>query len=258
MYPLYEVYPQIREVPRLELGKYPTPLKKIKMWDKEFYVKDDSKTSTIYGGNKVRKLEYSLAKAVNARANSVLTYGGTASNHIVATALLASKLGLATGAVMFNQPLDENTGKKYRYIQQICPVRVVVPYAPLIFVYKRNVLKRLEAPTFVIPPGASTPDAILGYVNAAMEFVQQANDMGLRKPRIYVAAGTCGTAAGLYLGLALAGMESTVVPVVVSSRLIANTMIVKRKARAASVNMRVAGVQIIIPTTFADYGQLFN
>src|SRR5258708_18018435 len=55
---------------------------------------------------------------------------------------------------------------------------------------------------YLIPGGGSNPTGALGYVNAAMELIGQANDMGLKIDHVVHATGSAGTQAGLIAGLA--------------------------------------------------------
>jgi L-cysteate sulfo-lyase len=55
---------------------------------------------------------------------------------------------------------------------------------------------------YFIPGGGSNPVGALGYVNAAMELISQANAMGLRIDHVVHATGSAGTQAGLITGLA--------------------------------------------------------
>jgi L-cysteate sulfo-lyase len=55
---------------------------------------------------------------------------------------------------------------------------------------------------YLIPGGGSNPVGALGYVNAALELVGQANDLGLRIHHVVHATGSAGTQAGLITGLA--------------------------------------------------------
>jgi D-cysteine desulfhydrase len=65
-----------------------------------------------------------------------------------------------------------------------------------------------------IPGGGSAPLGAVGYVNAALELSEQVKNGELPCPaRIYVALGTMGTAAGLVLGLKVAGLATDVVGV---------------------------------------------
>jgi L-cysteate sulfo-lyase len=54
---------------------------------------------------------------------------------------------------------------------------------------------------YVIPGGGSNPVGALGYVNCALELLQQANSQGLKIDHIVHATGSAGTQAGLVAGL---------------------------------------------------------
>jgi len=66
-------------------------------------VKHDNLTGDVYGGNKVRKLEYLLCRARDRRAERVATFGTVASNHALATALYATSLGLECTCLLSHQ-----------------------------------------------------------------------------------------------------------------------------------------------------------
>src|SRR5919199_4114314 len=75
-------------------------------------------------------------------------------------------------------------------------------------------LRRLRPRTHWVPAGGSSPLGALGHVNAALELAEQVRRGHRPAPaRLVVPFGTGGTAAGLALGLALAGLEATVVAV---------------------------------------------
>ena len=57
-------------------------------------MKRDDATGLAIGGNKVRKLEYLLADALEQDADVVLTIGATQSNHCRQTAAAAARLGI--------------------------------------------------------------------------------------------------------------------------------------------------------------------
>ena len=81
---------QITEFPRIPLGVLPTPIYKLENLSRQFgkniYIKRDDMTGIALGGNKVRKLEFLLADAVQKGADVVLTAGGPQSNHAMLTA----------------------------------------------------------------------------------------------------------------------------------------------------------------------------
>jgi D-cysteine desulfhydrase len=69
----------------------------------------------------------------------------------------------------------------------------------------------------LIPPGGSSVLGTIGYVNAGLELAEQiAAGAGPEPEAAYVALGTGGTAAGLLLGFALAGLRTRVVAVLVN------------------------------------------
>ena len=66
---LFKTYPKLKgRIPWIQLGNFPTPIQKLDNLGKEIgagslYIKQDDLSSKIYGGNKVRKLEFLLAEA---------------------------------------------------------------------------------------------------------------------------------------------------------------------------------------------------
>ena len=56
-------------------------------------LKHDNLTGDLYGGNKVRKLEYLLKHAGEKHCKRIATFGSAGSNHALATALYSRKLG---------------------------------------------------------------------------------------------------------------------------------------------------------------------
>ena len=56
-------------------------------------IKHDNLTGDLYGGNKVRKLEYLLKHAGEKRCKRIATFGSAGSNHALATALYSRKMG---------------------------------------------------------------------------------------------------------------------------------------------------------------------
>ena len=89
----------IDAVKKVPLGFYPTPFHKLERMSEltgvNLWVKrEDFSGVSLFGGNKVRKLEFLLADAVRKGCDTVFTYGATESNHAMQTATAARKLGL--------------------------------------------------------------------------------------------------------------------------------------------------------------------
>ena len=85
-------------IKKLELVK-PTPVEYMPTVSRELgielYVKRDDLTSWGAGGNKLRKLEYLVADALEQGATMLVTEGGAQTNHGRLTAAVAAKYGLS-------------------------------------------------------------------------------------------------------------------------------------------------------------------
>ena len=73
-------------------------------------VKRDDAIPFGFGGNKVRKLEYVLAEAIDAGADTLVTLGGLQSNHARATAAAAATLGMRCVLIINGAPQERPTG----------------------------------------------------------------------------------------------------------------------------------------------------
>ena len=76
------------------LGRYPTPAQRVDGLSapgSELWIKRDDRTNDVYGGNKVRKLEWLLADAKERGATRVVTVGAAGSHHVLATTYSAGR-----------------------------------------------------------------------------------------------------------------------------------------------------------------------
>ena len=189
---------------------------------REISIKYDNLTSSYYGGNKLRKLEYLLQRAIDKRAERVATFGSVASNHALATALYARRLDLGCTCLLFHQARSPAAMRVLRLLLQ-CGAEIVPyggDYACRVAALRQHVRGRRS---WVIPLGGSSWLGTVGYVDAGLEFAGQISAGEIDAPtRIYIATGTMGSAAGLALGLALAGLQSEVHAVRVSPEAIMN------------------------------------
>ena len=73
----------------------PTPLYKLEnlsaQLKSDVYIKRDDMTGMAFGGNKLRKLDYLVQEAKDAGYTTLLTFGGTQTNHGRQTAAVACK-----------------------------------------------------------------------------------------------------------------------------------------------------------------------
>ena len=232
--PLLERFPQLAaRLPYVSLGTFPTPVQRLErlgsdMGASRLFIKRDDLSGTIYGGNKTRKLEFLLGDAQRGRAKEVLTFGYAGSNHCLATAVYARILGMRSISMLMPQPdapyVGRNLLMSYHegaelHLYRNMPWLIFGTLCQL----SLHGLRYRRLPR-IIPPGGSTALGIVGFVNAAFELREQVVRGEAPQPdRIYVAAGTMGTAAGLMLGLRAADLGSKVVAVAVAGERFVNT-----------------------------------
>ena len=231
--PLLEQFPLLaKALPHVALAELPTPVEKAEEFGEavdvaSVYVKRDDMSAVRYGGNKVRKLEFLLADAVKQGACEVMTFGCAGSNHATATAIYARQMGLNPISMLLPQPnahsVRRNLLMSYKSGAEIHMYRSSGGVAA--GVIAQQMLHRIKTgrKPYVIPAGGSSALGAVGYVNAAFELRDQIAEGLLPEPaRVYVAAGTAGTAAGLILGFRAMRMKTQVIPVRVTGETFVN------------------------------------
>ncbi len=211
---------------RLELAHLPTPLQLCRPLGEqlgiELWIKRDDATGGPEAGNKIRKLEYLLADALDRNCDTVITCGGVQSNHARATAVAAASLGLRTVLLLRAPGLEHDDGGK-----GIVPEREHAPLIGNVLLdcllgaelrlitaasYKRRnelmaaaavELRARGANPYVIPEGGSNGLGAFGYV-AAMAEIRRQLDGGSADGQpfdlVVHPCGSGGTAAGTALG----------------------------------------------------------
>jgi len=182
------------------------------------FVKRDDVSSPSYGGNKIRKLELELGRALRDGVREVLTFGYAGSNHATATAVMAHSVGLRSISMLLPQAnaayLRKNLLTSFAVGAELHEVSTVPALtAATSYQLVRHGLRSGRIPQ-VIPAGGSSALGTVGFVSAAFELAEQVEAGDLPEPvRIYVAAGSLGTAVGLHIGLRMAGLATRVVAV---------------------------------------------
>jgi len=235
--PLIERYAGIAELPRVELCTLPTPVAPLAIdgAPEGLLVKRDDLTSALYGGNKVRKLEFLLGQALAEKRQAVLTFGAYGSNHALATAVHARALGLEPHVVLSPQapgPFAAATLRAHAGLGTVLhPVDGWDGRREAV-IAKQQLAERDGVDPLVIPMGGTNAVGATGYVNAALEVLQQLGDDA--PDVVYVAGGTLGTAVGLAVGFAAAGSRAKVRAVRVTPGEVANLDFALRLAEETS------------------------
>ncbi|MCG6955919.1 MAG: pyridoxal-phosphate dependent enzyme [Gemmatimonadetes bacterium] len=176
----------------------------------EIVVKMDAETGFGLGGNKVRKLETFLAPPRLEGVTHLITTGGPQSNHCRVTAAAAAYLGLGCTLVVNGAVVGEPRGNALIHRLFGARIRTVGDRSertPAMEEEARQVA-RAGGKALVVPLGASTGLGALGYAMAALELQLQLGQLpGRSRTWIFVSASSCGTLAGLLLGLSMLGRE---------------------------------------------------
>jgi L-cysteate sulfo-lyase len=181
------------------------------------WIKRDDCTGLAGGGNKTRKLEFLIADAIRQGADTVITQGATQSNHVRQTVAIATKLGLASHVILEDRTGSRNSEYQHNgnvFLDRLLGAEIsrVAGGTDMDGAMEElaGQLRSEGRRPYIIPGGGSNAIGALGYVNAALELVAQANDRGLRIDRLVHATGSAGTQAGLVAGLAA---MNTAIPV---------------------------------------------
>ena len=248
----------------LPLGNFPTPVQRLSNLERvlgfqSLWIKRDDLSGPLGGGNKVRKLEYMFAAAHpdGGEKKMLFTIGPTGSNHVRATAIYGKASGFRVECLLFKQPPTAYSEANYRTICEHATAVHEVDRMTTMFVrYGYEQLKTafgVGQERYFIPGGGSSPLGSVGYVKAVSELKSQIEAGLLPEPRfIFVPVGTCGTMAGLVVGVRLAGLKSHVIGIRVADRVVANAWAISRIVRqtrrligvADSSNIRAQHIEL--------------
>ena len=214
-----EVLPRFDKLPRASLGFFPTPLQRLdRLSDRlgvSLYIKRDDFTGmSLFGGNKVRKLEFLLGEAKKNGCEYAVTYGATQSNHAMETATACRRLGmkpiLYLTAVV---PPDDRDVRANLLLDRMLDAEIhIVPIEPgeteaeaearsfVMGAARAAELTLGGRPCIDIPMGGAAPIGSVGFALGYVELAQQLGALGVTADYLFHSTGTGGTLAGLAAG----------------------------------------------------------
>lgn len=181
------------------------------------FLKCDDMAPLGGAGNKLRKLEYLVAEAIEQGANTLVTSGCLQSNHARLTAAVAARFGLGCDLVLSkmvprtsesytsngNVLLMRNFGARLHPLESGTDARA----------YARKLMEELRAAgrkPYFIPFGGSSVQGAWGYVGCAREIERQLAEQHLQADHVFCTTGSGGTQAGLLAGFAASGAHTQV------------------------------------------------
>ena len=238
-------------IPRLGWITRPTPVDELPEAAADlgvgwFGVKRDDQGPALKGGNKTRKLDFLLAAEPFASSPRWASVGAIGSGHLAAMTLAAAELGRTLEAHAFWEPLSAS----------VIDNLACIASGPTELIYRRNrltlglfstpVVRGLrDGPTPAIPPGGSVPEGVVGIVAGALELADQIRSGAVPRPDvIFLPWGTGGTAAGVALGMALAGMPVPVRGVATVEPWFVTKAALKRHVGSAITFLRAHGLTL--------------
>jgi 1-aminocyclopropane-1-carboxylate deaminase len=188
----------------------------VEIWAK----REDCNSGLAYGGNKVRKLEYLAADALEQGCDTLVSIGGIQSNHTRQVAAVAARLGL--GCVLVQEHWVDWPDAVYDKVGNILLSRLMGADVRLdpsgfdIGIRKswEDALASVEeagGKPYAIPAGASDhPLGGLGFARWADEVAHQEREFGVFFDTVVVCSVTGSTQAGMIAGFAAQDTERAV------------------------------------------------
>lgn len=209
---------------RLQLGRFPTPvhafaLPGTKHTGLDFHIMRDDLSSFDLTGNKIRKLEFQLAEAKSTGCDCVISIGGLQSNHTRATAMAARQVGLDPYMILIKPPSAEGVNEEDEVgltgnllfqrmisaeLRLVSPAEYAQYGAQRVCEQLAEDLRKEGRTPYVVPMGGSNALGVWGYLQCVNEIVSA----GELYDHIVFGCGSGGTAAGLALGVKLAGLPT--------------------------------------------------
>jgi D-cysteine desulfhydrase len=236
----------------LALGTGPTPVRLLRglgvpeLAGVDLWLKDESGYGDGgWGGNKVRKLEWIIPEARRRGVRTLFTVGGIGTHWGLACALYGREHGLRTVLGLVDQPVDDHVRAQLARLEasgaelhRFASARRLRLAAPWILA---RTLGGGRLPWY-LPAGGSNAFGALGYVETALELAGQVARSELPEPRtVVIPIGSGGTAAGLALGLRLAGLHTKVFGVVVNDSFPLDAPVIARLANRTAALLRDRG-----------------
>jgi D-cysteine desulfhydrase len=257
---IQDLFPGI-DLEHLPLGTAPTSVERLDsgfVGGAEAWVKAESEYGDgAWGGNKVRKLEWIIPEARRRGTRCLFTVGGIGTHWGLAAALYGREHGLRTMLGLVDQPVDDHVREQLARLEASGAELHRYPDAGRLklaaaYLIVRATLRDRRRPWY-LPAGGSNAFGALAYVETALEIAEQVRAGLLPEPvTVVTAVGSGGTAAGLALGLRIAGLRTRVFGVVVNDSFPLDAPVIAALANRTADLLRERGAILDVAPIQAD------
>jgi len=187
----------------------------------DLFIKRDDLLGRVLGGNKLRKLEFIVPKALAQGADTLITTGSFESNHACVTAAVARMLGLAPAVVLMgpagqraptlNERIQRRLGAEIHRVEytegdQTSRARLADRVEARLAELTEDLHQRGRHP-YIVPAAGCCLEGSYAFAEAFDELHEQMRRLGHQHYDIFLAVGTGSTYAGLWCGAQRAGAD---------------------------------------------------
>jgi 1-aminocyclopropane-1-carboxylate deaminase/D-cysteine desulfhydrase-like pyridoxal-dependent ACC family enzyme len=200
----------------------PTPIHHLKNLSEKFscniFIKREDLTGFGLGGNKVRKLDFLIADALQKRADTLICKSASSFTRNAAVACKAANLELHV--CINGERADHNPLSRNLFRQMDTTLHYTMEEDDLVFDrfcnHTKELLKDRGKRVLEFHPGGSDKIGTLGYVKVFGEICDFSSRENIHFDHIIHPAGSAGTAAGLIIGQSLTAYDAQMVGVAIS------------------------------------------
>ena len=252
---------RLEALPRAGLGHFPTPLHRLDRLSAEIgtevWIKRDDVQGVALAGNKIRKFDLVLGRALADGYDTLVTTGAIQSNSARTGAAAAAAVGLQCVLVLSghapttetaNLLIDRLVGADVRFAGDVGWQELNQLVEDAVTEAATDGRKALAAPV-----GCSSPLGSLGFGLGYLELRDQLREAQISPAAIIHTSSSGGTAAGLIVGRSLAGDDLRVVSIDVAKMTPQPAEQATDLARAAAALVHHGLGDTCVPEIYTDY-----
>ncbi|HEY6431218.1 MAG TPA: 1-aminocyclopropane-1-carboxylate deaminase [Acetobacteraceae bacterium] len=264
-----------RRFPHQSLAFFPSPLHRLNRLSAELGIevwakRDDVSSGLAFGGNKIRKLEFLAAEALQQGCDTLVSIGNIQSNHTRQVAAVAALLGMRCRLVQevwteWDDPVYDKVGNIL--LSRLMGAETVLEghgYSTAVkdtWELALDQIRREGGKPYAIPAGASDHRlGGLGYAHFADELAEQEKSHSVFFDTVITATCTGSTQAGMAVGFAAQDRPRRLIGIDTAANVDMTRQAVSKIARATAelieLRTEIRDVDIVIDPRFAgpDYG----